>query len=236
MRPLLLVALLSVAGCAMPAPSPSEGAGGDAARQLRVAAAAERSGQYDVAASLYAAAAAANPGDPEIAARHAVVLMQTGNPQGALQALGEARRRFPDNVPAMQAEGRALLELGRAAEALALFDRHLRAAPADAISLNGRGVALDLLGRHADARAAYRAARAADPNHPLVAGNLALSLILAGCPDQALALLETTPRSTATQAWLAQLQGFARSLTVPTADLTPELRAAMPTAREACAT
>lgn len=235
MRSFLLAALLGLAACAAPPPQTSEGAGGEIARQLRVAAAAERSGQYDVALSVYAAAAQANPGEPEIATRQAQAMMQVGNPQAALQALAEARRLHPTHVGAAQAEGRALIELGRAQEALALFDGLLRNSPSDANSLNGRGVALDLLGRHPEARATYRQAQAADPNNQLVVGNFAMSLILAGCPDQALRLLESTPRTTATQAWLSQMQGFARSLAVPSADLTPELRAAMPAARDGCA-
>jgi Flp pilus assembly protein TadD len=136
----------------------------------------------------------------------------------------------------MQAEARALLELGEAASALALFDAHLQSAPSDARSLNGRGIALDLMGRHAEARMAYRGARLADPNSPVSAGNLALSLMLSGCADAAMSVLESAPRNAVTSEWLGEMQGLARTL-LPSGGADPNaaaLRRAMPPAAEPC--
>ncbi|HEV7265143.1 MAG TPA: tetratricopeptide repeat protein [Falsiroseomonas sp.] len=236
---LAVFAAILLAGCAAPGPqaTPSTGSGTpDAARQLRVAAAAERGGQIGMALSLYATLSEANPGDPEVAQRHGAALLQAGQPQRAREVLAEARRRNPTTGVLMQAEARALLELGQAAEALALFDAHLQASPGDARSLNGRGIALDLLGRHAEARMAYGAARQADPNSPLSTGNLALSLMLSGCADAAMAVLEASPRNASTAEWLGQMQGLARTLSpAGAADAeTAALRRALPSSAEPC--
>ena len=232
---ILSATALLVAGCAG-TQQPGATSGTDAARNLRVAAAAERGGQLDVALSLYAAASEASPGDPEVASRHAAALLQAGEPQRALDALAEARRRHPSNQVLLQAEARARLEVGEPERALALFDEHLRTTPSDARSLNGRGIALDLLGRHAEARLAYRAARTADPRNPVSTGNLALSLMLSGCPEAAMALLEAAPRNASTTTWLGQMQGLARSLT-PGGATDPQavsLRGVLPPAAEPC--
>uniref|UniRef100_UPI0022EB5332 tetratricopeptide repeat protein n=1 Tax=Falsiroseomonas oryzae TaxID=2766473 RepID=UPI0022EB5332 len=217
MRPLLLAAsaALILSGCATQQQATTSP---DAARHLRVAAAAERSGQPEMALNMYAAAFEAHPADPEVVSRFTAALVQNGQPQRARDVLAEARRRNPGNAALTQAEARTLLELGEAERALQLFDAHLRLAPRDVRSLNGRGIALDLLGRHAEARMAYRAARAADPDNAAAAGNLALSLVLSGCADAAVAVLEAAPRSGATAAWLGQVQGFARTVSPASGD------------------
>jgi Flp pilus assembly protein TadD len=209
-----LAALLLLGACAgtPPGAGSAGGAGGDVAAQLRVAAAAERSGQDDVALSVYAAAAAANPGNPDIAERHAALLLRLGAPAEARAALAEARRRNPDHAGLARLEGRILLETGDAAQALAVFDRLLQAAPRDGAALIGRGVALDLLGRHTEARQAYLAARSLEPANPLWAGNLALSLMLAGCPETAEAVLAGASRTAETAQWLSEMEVLARSL------------------------
>jgi Flp pilus assembly protein TadD len=227
--------LLLLSACASSGGLPPPSGSADVQRQIRIAQAAERGGQLDVALSIYAQAAERSPGDPELAARHAGVLMQMNEPHRARQVLAEARRRNPADPSLLQAEGRALLEIGDAAAALALFDQHLARAPNDPRSLNGRGIALDLLGRHAEAQASYRRVLALDPRHPVAAGNLALSLVLAGCPDAASATLAGAPRSQATGEWLAQMQSLARSLS-PSAPPAAgaELRAALPADGTAC--
>jgi Flp pilus assembly protein TadD len=236
MRRLALAAstALLLAGCA--GAQQGSSTSNDPARNMRVAAAAERGGQFEVALSLYAAAAEANPGDPVAAERLASLLIQAGNPRRALDALAEARQRHPANAALLQAEARARLELGEPERALALFDEHLRMAPGDVRSHNGRGVALDLLGHHAEARLSYRAARAADPRSSVATGNLALSLMLSGCPDAAMSLLEAAPRAANTADWLGQMQGLARNLSAGSgADpQSAALRRALPPASEPC--
>lgn len=231
MKRLPLLGLLLLAGCAGAQQGAGGPAGGDAAAQLRVAAAAERSGQMDIALSLYAAALEANPGNAEVAERYATALLAAGEPNQARAALAEARRRNPSHRALAQMEGRLLLETGAPAQALAVFDSLLAGAPADVAALNGRGVALDMLGRHAEARTAYLAARNADPSSPLWAGNLALSLMLSGCPETAEALLATAPRNPATAEWIARLQAMARGIVSGT---DRSLTNALPRGSEPC--
>jgi Flp pilus assembly protein TadD len=206
-----LVGALVLAGCAAGGASrdPAESAN----RQLRVATAAERTGNFDMALQVYAAAYENNKTDPEVAARFARALLNTNNPDRARDVLAESRRRNPRDGQLLQTEARVLLEVGQAEQALALFDEHLRFSSRDARSLNGRGIALDMLGRHTEARAAYRAARAADPGSAVASGNLALSLMLTGCTEGAAAVAESAPRSVATSEWISQIKsaspGFA---------------------------
>lgn len=235
MRAVLLVVMIVLGGCTSNRQRPVEAPGGEVARQLRVAAAAERGGQFDVALQIYDSLASANPAEPDVAARRATLLTRIGEAEAALEALQAARRRHPANAALLQAEGRALLELGRAQEALAVFGTHLRAAPNDAASLNGRAVALDLLGLHQEAHTAYRAARAADPRDPLLVGNFALSLVLAGCPNEAAALLDGAPRSMETLTWIGEIRTLARNLANPGDDVPLALRAALPTSPGGCA-
>jgi Flp pilus assembly protein TadD len=208
-----LVAALLLSGCGGGAYTASVTGGADVQRQLRVASAAERGGNLSMALQAYASAYAAHPADAEVASRYAKLLLQTGDPERARDVLAEARRRNPRDALLLQTEAQVLLEVGLAGQALALFDEHLRWARSDARSLNGRGIALDMLGRHQEARAAYRAARAADPQNPVITGNLALSLMLTGCTEGAAAVLDTTPRSVATSGWIGQIRGAAPGFT-----------------------
>jgi Flp pilus assembly protein TadD len=206
-----IAAALLLSGCA--ATQPGGGSTEAVNRQLRIAGAAERTGNLDMALQVYATAFEANKGDPELAARFARALLQAGNAEPARDVLAEARRRNPRDSQLMQTEARVLLEVGQPEQALALFDEHLRWSSRDARSLNGRGIALDMLGRHVEARAAYRAARAADPQSAVASGNLALSLMLTGCTEGAAAVAESAPRAVATSAWISQIRsaspGFA---------------------------
>jgi Flp pilus assembly protein TadD len=120
----LLAAGLTLAGCAS---SPGGGSGRDseAATRMRVAAAAEASGQMDVALSMYAAAANAAPGDMEAQARFASALIRVGDLPRAEQVLAAALERRPDDPGLLLSLGSVRLQTGAASEALGLFDRVL---------------------------------------------------------------------------------------------------------------
>lgn len=166
----------------------------DAASRLRVAAAAEASGQTDVALSMYAPAAAAEPGRAEVQARFAAALARSGNLAQAEQVLTRAIERRPDDPALLTQLGRLRLRSGATAQALEVFGRLLAAAPRNAEALDGHGVALDLLGRHAEAERNHRAALALAPDSLGTANNLAMSLLLAGRPGEAVAILEPLAR------------------------------------------
>jgi Flp pilus assembly protein TadD len=166
----------------------------DGASRLRVAAAAEASGQTDVALSMYASAAAAEPGQADVQGRFATALARSGNTAQAEQVLNRALERRRDDPMLLAQLGRLRLRSGAAAQALEVFGRLLAAAPRNADALEGQGIALDLLGRHAEAEQSHRAALALAPESVGTANNLAMSLLLAGRPEAAAAILEPLAR------------------------------------------
>jgi len=166
----------------------------DTASRLRVAGTAEAQGQMDVALSMYAAAAANEPGNAQVQSRFATALTRSGNRPQAERILAAALERRPDERGLMMQLARMRLQSGQAGEALTLFDRVLAADSRSPEALDGRGVALDLMGRHPEAQDSYRRAQALSPNSVAIANNLGLSLLLDGRPDEARAVLEPLAR------------------------------------------
>lgn len=162
----------------------------DAASRLRIAEAAENSGNWDVAASLYAAAAAAEPNRTDVQARFASALARGGDVPRAEEVLTRALERNPNDVGLQMQLGRLRLRTGAAEQALTIFDRILARQPNNADALDGRGVALDLLDRPNEAQQAYLAARAVAPNDLRIASNLAFSFLLEGRAREARDILE----------------------------------------------
>lgn len=185
----ILAAVLLIAGCAQ-----DDLREPDANSRMRVASAAEASGQMDVALSMFAAAAAREPENAEAQSRFAAALMRAGNRAQAEQVLAAAVRRRPNDARLLVQLGRLRLQSGAAGEALGHFDRVLAANSRSVEALDGRGVALDLMGRHPEAQDSYRRAQALAPNSISVANNLGLSLLLDGRPDEARAVLEPLAR------------------------------------------
>ena len=111
----------------------------------RIAQLAERSGQSDVALSMYAQAAAQRPNDPEAQANYARALGRAGSVNIAEQILGQALAQRPREPSLLRARASVRLMAGQAEGALADYDALLSAQPADVAALNGRGVSLDLL-------------------------------------------------------------------------------------------
>ena len=162
----------------------------DTASRLRIAETAEASGNLEIALSLYRAAAAADPGRADVQARYASLLSRTGNLPEAEAVLTRALARHPNDAALQVQLGRLRLRTGAPEQALTIFDGILVRAPANAEALDGRGVALDLLDRSAEAQQAYLAARAAAPQDPRFAGNLAFSFLLEGRAREARDVLE----------------------------------------------
>ncbi|MDJ0391274.1 tetratricopeptide repeat protein [Roseomonas sp. E05] len=182
---LALIPLFLAGGCAM------SGGRDEIASRLHVAAVAEQSGQGDVALSLYAATAEQAPDRPEAQLRYAHALLDYKQPEQAMEVLRTALQKHADDPGLLAEAGRVRLALGQAEAALATYKALLRKAPRDAAGLNGQGVALDLLGRHGEAQQSYRAAQAASPDNLAAANNLALSTLLDGRADAAVALFDT---------------------------------------------
>ena len=162
----------------------------DNASRLRIAETASAAGQTDIALSMYNAAAAATPNDPDVQARLVSMLIRAGKPDVAEYTLAAALARQPNNPTLLRWQGNLRLETGAAEAALQIFDGLIARRPNDVAALNGRGVALDLLGRHDAAQQAYLTARALQPGDLQTANNMAVSLLLMQHPSQALAVLQ----------------------------------------------
>ena len=164
--------------------------GGEAQARMHVAAIAESEGRPEVALGLYRSAALQEPGNPAAQTRYAGALARSGDVAQAQSVLASALRNAPDDDGLLR--GLATLELrsGRSGEAEGLFRRVLASHHGDARAQGGLGVALDLEDRHVEAQVAHRAAYAADPTNAGFANNLAVSLMLSGRPQEAVAVLE----------------------------------------------
>lgn len=183
----------------------------DGSARLRVAEAAETSGQGEVALSLFAAAAAAEPDRAEVQARFSAALARGGNIGQAEQVLTRALERRRDHPLLLAGLGRLRLRAGAAEQALEIFTQLIAAAPRDAAALDGQGVALDLLGRHAEAERSYRQAMALAPDSIAPKNNLAISLLLAGRAAEAVAVLEPLALRSGTQPRIATNLAIARA-------------------------
>lgn len=210
--PLVVIVAFGIAGCAATAPredgefhgSPvaaaltavDDGAGLD----LRLARATRNAGDLESAASLYREAMARNPGNPQIALELGDVLIDSGQPEQAIDLFGSVNgdKGHPDiSLRAERGIGRAYLVMQDAQAALDHFVLARDKAPQDPSTLVDCGVALDLLRRHADAQESYRAALHAAPRDTGARNDLALSLALTQQYDAALEVIVPIARSAA---------------------------------------
>lgn len=190
-RPPLLALLLLTCCAGTPAMGVREP---DRDSRLRVATVAEASGQTDIALSMYAAAAAAEPGRAGPQARFAAALLRSGDIARAEEVLNRALADHSADPELLNQVGRLRLRTDAAEAALLIFDQLLAMAPRHTAGLEGRGVALDLLGRHVEAQQSYRAALVLAPSSITIGNNLAMSLLLAGRAAEAAELLQSLAR------------------------------------------
>jgi Flp pilus assembly protein TadD len=158
--------------------------------KLRVASVAEASGQPEIAVSVLSTLANASPDNSEVQARYARAMVRAGNLAEAEAVVARALQRRPGDALLLRELGQIRLLQGKPTEALQDFQAVLRAMPRDVRAATGQGVALDLLGRHDQAQTSYRTALAIEPQNLTTLNNLALSLILADRPGEAVAVLE----------------------------------------------
>ena len=156
---------------------------------LQVAAEAEASGNNDLAMSMYAEAAAREPGNVELQLRYTDALARSGKISQARQLITERLRANPGNPELLRASALIDLVTGEAKQAIAGLDRVLAANPGDIRALVDKGIALDLQGQHTAAQAIYREVLAREPNDPATTNDLAVSLMLEGRTGQALETL-----------------------------------------------
>jgi Flp pilus assembly protein TadD len=180
-RPAWLASLavaLPLAACGLHPADPASALGGEP--RLRLAQAAEESGDAGLAEEMYAAAAAAAPTDATVQLRYADVLVRRGRIAQARALLTKHLNTVSD--PQQLRAGLASLYVltGEPARAIAEFDAVLTANPNDIRAVVDKAVALDMMGRHEEAQGLYRQALASAPGDPVVINDLALSMLLAG--------------------------------------------------------
>jgi len=130
--------------------------------------------------------------DPQYGPAHLAlgsVLLQMNKPEAALACLESAASlaRPEDDMLGLDAKaGEALLRLGRHSEARLRLERAVEQAPDDAGLVTLLGDALFGIKRTAAAADCYRRALAIDSDHALAHHRLALTLIVAGRPADAL--------------------------------------------------
>jgi Flp pilus assembly protein TadD len=176
-----------LAACATKPASQGPTLSGDA--RARVALAAEQSGDFPLADTMYAEAATENPTDASAQMRYADVLLRQGKVTEARDLL--LRHIGTVSDPTQLQSGLAAIDVlsGEAARALAEYDKLLAVDPNDMRLVVNKAVALDMLGRHEEAQTLYRRALYATPDDPVVISDFALSLVLSGKTREASALV-----------------------------------------------
>ena len=158
--------------------------------RLRVAEAAEQSGNTDTAASMYAAAAEAAPEDMAVQVRAATGLARSGKWNPARDLLVTRLKTHPRDPDLLRALASIYVMVGQPGFAIARFNDVLAVVPADVDAMVGKAVALDLESRHADAQLLYRKALAVQPNDAVISNDLAISLMMSGHMREAQSVLE----------------------------------------------
>jgi Flp pilus assembly protein TadD len=152
--------------------------------RLRVAQAAEESGDYLLAESIYAGASSGAPTDAAVQLRYADALVRVGKISEARDVLFRHLKTVTDPKQLHGGLGAIYVLLGEPAQAIPEFDAAI-ATSSDMRWTVNKAVALDLLGRHAEAQESYRRALAAEPDDTVVINDLALSLLLSGRKSEA---------------------------------------------------
>jgi len=154
----------------------------DPAAMLRIADAAEQSGDPAGAMAFYRHAAELQPDSGPAQIGIARALTEQGSVDEAIDELRAAHARAPSDVQISATLGRLLVAAHRPADALAVFRDGLRQEPQSMPLLIGQGVALDATGQHDEAQKSYRQVLQLDPDSAPARKDLSLSLALSGKP------------------------------------------------------
>ena len=157
----------------------------NAESRLHVAAAAEESGDRDLAISMYTAAASEAPADTPTQLRCAEGLARSGKLEDAAGLLARRLKTAPHDPEVLRTMGAIQVMAGQPVQAIQTLSLVLAAKPDDPTALANKAVALDILHRHDEAQGLYRQALSALPNDPTISNDLALSLMLSGRTEEA---------------------------------------------------
>jgi Flp pilus assembly protein TadD len=153
--------------------------------RLRVADAAEASGDKQTALSMYAAAANDSPNDTQMQLRSAEGLARNGNLEDASAILTRRLKATPHDADLQRTLGAIQVMSGEQARAILTFTDVLASKPDDVKAMVNKAVALDLLHKHDLAQDLYRKALAETPDDLTINNDLALSLLLSGHQEEA---------------------------------------------------
>jgi len=157
--------------------------------RLRIAQAAEASGNADLAAEMYGRAGIGAEGDPATQIKIADGLIRSGQMPAADEQLQQALKAKPGQVDLLRALGLLHVMSGRPEQAIVELDQVLATKQQDLRALVAKGVALDLIHNHTDAQAVYRQALVLSPDDSDIRNNMAVSMMLEGRLAEAAAML-----------------------------------------------
>jgi Flp pilus assembly protein TadD len=157
--------------------------------RLRVAEAADQSGDRDLAVAMYSSASAQTPSDVALQLRCAEGLARNGKVDMAQGLLSDRLRDNSQQPDLLRALGVIDVVAGRPEQAIVQLDKALAVRPQDLRALVDKGVALDLSQQHAAAQMIYKQALALSPDDPVIRNDMALSLMLDGRVREAKELL-----------------------------------------------
>jgi Flp pilus assembly protein TadD len=157
----------------------------NAVSRLRVAAAAEASGDRDMAVAMYSAAAAQAPGNTPTQLVCAEGLARNGKIEDAAALLSRRLESTPQDPDVLGTLGAIQVLAGQPSQAVQTLAMVLRSKPNDVKALTNEAIAFDVMRRHELAQPLYRQALALAPGDPAISNDLALSLMLSGQPEEA---------------------------------------------------
>jgi Flp pilus assembly protein TadD len=174
------VACWLLSGCAAQRNEAQQPPSLNAESRLRVAEAAEASGDRSMAISMYTTAANEAPSDIPTQLRCAEGLARNGRLGEAGILLAHSLKNSPRDVELLRTMGALQVMAGQPDRAIQTLSEVLATKPDDVKALVDKAVALDVLRRHDDAQVLYRRALVLLPGDPAISNDLALSLLLSG--------------------------------------------------------
>ncbi len=159
------------------------------ATMLKVAGAAQASGDSTNATAVYQQVVKEHPELPKAKTALAQNVLARGDATLALRYFDEARKLDPNNIDNFVGAGQAHVARHEPRLAQKDFKAALDIDPANAKAINGMGVALDATESHEQAQTYYRKALKLDPGDQAIRNNLGLSLALSGRHEEAVAEL-----------------------------------------------
>lgn len=182
---LSIAAALALSACAANAPNVADMYHLNSVSRLRLAQAAEKSGDFNLAEAMYKAASKAAPRDAKVQLSYAALLLRLGKVHQAREELERHLQTVYEPELLQGGLGAIYVLEGNPAQAIREFDAVLKKKPDETRWMVDKAVALDLLKRHTEAQHLYRRALAANPDDAATINDLGLSLALSGRQQEA---------------------------------------------------